>query len=388
MGTGNPGSIASVIKIFVPLKSYRTTVNKLSIILPGLVLVFISCTKDTISDQAIGAPIVADRLNLDPVEFPFGTLSEYGFFDGPMANQRPVAGGVPFQPINTLFTDYAHKKRFMWMPAGTQATYNGDGEVLDFPDGTVLIKNFFYDHVQPTDRTRIIETRLMFKRNGAWEFADYVWNEEQTEGYLDLMGSNPPITWIDDNGTERSTLYRIPSEAECLTCHKSNDLAIPIGPKPQNLNGPFAYRDGVKNQLDHLAEVGYLSDRRPKRIRTVPHWEDTGLSLNDRVRGYVDINCAHCHKEYSHCDYRPMRFAFNETDDPVNLGVCVPPDDPLLPQHTHIISRGSVGRSLLHYRLASTDEAVRMPLLGRTLVHDEGLALITDWINSLEPACP
>jgi hypothetical protein len=82
-----------------------------------------------------------------------------------------------------------------------------------------------------------------------------------------------------------------------------------------------------------------------------------------------------------------MRFAFQETADPVNLGVCVPPDDPLLPQHTYIVASGNTERSLLHYRFASTNEDERMPLMGRTLVHEEALTLISDWINGLQPAC-
>ncbi|HRF82010.1 MAG TPA: hypothetical protein PL070_18190, partial [Flavobacteriales bacterium] len=89
------------------------------------------------------------------------------------------------------------------MPAGSKATYSTDHDLLDFPDGTVLIKTFYYDHVQPADARRVIETRLLFKRNGQWEFANYVWNTEQTEASLDMNGSYTPITWLDDNGTQR-----------------------------------------------------------------------------------------------------------------------------------------------------------------------------------------
>jgi hypothetical protein len=43
---------------------------------------------------------------------------------------------------------------------------------------------------------------------------------------------------------------------------------------------------------------------------------------------------------------------------------------------------------MMHLRLSSTDGSVRMPLLGRTLVHREGLAVINEWISSLGPPCP
>lgn len=380
-----------------PYSLYRTPappVKKTLLVLGLLLAILMSCTKENISEGLSAIASEPDRLELDPSEFPYATLSSYGFFKGAMALQQPAVGVLPYAPINALFSDYAHKFRFVWMPAGVSATYDGDNKVLDFPDGTVLIKTFYYDHVQPADARRIVETRLLFKRNGAWEFANYVWNTEQTEASFDLAGSTTPITWVDDNGTTRNVTYRIPSHAECLTCHKDEGMAIPIGPKPQNLNSTYPYATGdlahtpPQNQLRRWQQEGYLSAGFPKNIETVARWDDPALDLMSRVRGYVDINCAHCHREGSHCDYRPMRFAYHESADPVNLGVCVPPDDPLLPQHTFIVARGNVARSLLHYRINSTDESVRMPLLGRTLIHDEGVALITEWITSLTPACP
>lgn len=361
---------------------------KNKVVLALLPFLVAACSKEDLHERLPVEANGEEKLQLDVSDFPLPVLSDYGFFKGAMALQRPVPGLLPYAPINSLFADHAHKKRFIWMPEGEQATYNGDHEVLDFPDGTVLVKSFYYDHVQPDNDTRIIETRLLYKRNGQWEFADYIWNDEQTEAFFDLDGSYTPITWTDDNGVLRSTTYRIPSEAECLTCHKSNDIAIPIGPKPRNLNSTYPYAGGEMNQLARWTQEGYLSNTRPKHITPVPRWDDPTVDLNTRVRAYVDINCAHCHRDGSHCDYRPMRFAFEESGDPANLGVCVPPDDPLLPQHSHIIARGSVGRSLMHYRMASTDEAVRMPLIGRTLADEEGVQLITAWINGLGPPCP
>ncbi|MCB0770797.1 MAG: hypothetical protein KDC00_10380 [Flavobacteriales bacterium] len=361
--------------------------KKFVLFLFALAIVLIACRKEELHDTSSATFDDADRLVLDVNEFPYQFLSSYRFFKGPMAEQRPVAGVLPYVPITPLFTDYAHKHRFVWMPAGVSAQYNGDGEVLEFPDGSVLIKNFYYDRVLPADGPRIIETRMLYKRNGHWEFADYVWNEEQTEAVLDLNGSTTPVTFIDDNGTERSIDYRIPAEAECFTCHKQNDLNTPIGPKPQSLNAPFDFRDGARNQLIKWVEEGYLAPGYPKNIKTTVRWDDESADLSERARSYIDMNCAHCHRENSHCDYRPMRFAYNETTDPVNLGECVPPDDPIAPSQTHIVSRGNPGRSMLYYRITTNEESERMPLLGRTIIHEEGVALIEEWINSLSPPC-
>jgi len=42
----------------------------------------------------------------------------------------------------------------------------------------------------------------------------------------------------------------------------------------------------------------------------------------------------------------------------------------------------------MHFRLSSVNENNRMPLLGRTIVHDEGIALLNQWISSLNQTCP
>ena len=37
------------------------------------------------------------------------------------------------------------------------------------------------------------------------DFCKYVWNNEQTEAFLDMNGSNTSITWIDENNVTKST---------------------------------------------------------------------------------------------------------------------------------------------------------------------------------------
>jgi uncharacterized repeat protein (TIGR03806 family) len=251
----------------------------------------------------------------------------------------------------------------------------------------VLIKNFYYDNVQPNNVRRIVETRLLYKVQGQWYFAEYVWNEDQTEAHLDLQGSYTEISWVHDDGEVRTIDYRIPAEGECLTCHKINSQAMPIGPKPQNLNKAFNYVGGILNQLEKWQNAGYLTGSVPTEINTTVAWDDPTALLLDRVRSYLDINCSHCHREGSHCDYRPIRLAFEETLSPDKMGVCVPPDETLDPTLTNIITPNNIDRSMMHFRLSSTDPANRMPLLGRSIVHEEGVELIVEYINSLEGPC-
>jgi uncharacterized repeat protein (TIGR03806 family) len=328
------------------------------------------------------SPVVFD---LDSV--PYTNLSDYGFFKGNLVDHSPVKGVIPYEVITPLFSDYAHKYRFIWMPEGVSATYNGDHNILSFQDGTVLLKTFYYDRVQPTGQKRVIETRMEFMRNGQWEFAEYIWNDDQTEAVLDLSGEFVPLTWLDEDDNEVFVNWRIPSETECLTCHKRNENAIPIGPKPQNINMLYNYAEGVKNQLEKWEEEGYLESGYPTNIITVPAWDDPLVGMEERVRAYIDMNCAHCHSEGTHCDYRPMRLAFSETSDLVNLGVCVVPDQDVGTGATHIISAGNPNRSLMLHRMNTTNQGIAMPLLGRSIIHEEAIELLTEYINSLEEPC-
>ena len=116
-------------------------------------------------------------------------------------------------------------------------------------------------------------------------------------------------------------------------------------------------------------------------------WTDPSNSLELRVRSYLDINCAHCHSDNTHCEYRPIRLDFDSTEDLTNLGVCLTPDTDLGNGADLIVSPGNFVRSVLHFRMATVEEEYRMPLLGRTLVHQESVDLVEEWISSLEIDC-
>src|SRR5690606_42125981 len=119
------------------------------------------------------------------------------------------------------------------------------GETMNFPVGTILIKNFYYENVLPNDSKKLLETRLMIKKENEWLFANYVWDEAQDEAFYDMEGHFVPITW-NQNGETKEVNYRIPNGAECVTCHNGTEIPLPIGTKPQNLNRNFNYEEGTR----------------------------------------------------------------------------------------------------------------------------------------------
>lgn len=363
-----------------------------------LFVVFISCS-DKDEDYITVSPVTVDLSQI-----PYPKLSDYKFFEGALKNQNPSLNVLPYEPASSLFSDYAQKKRFVWMPRGTKATFSADDKVLELPVGAALIKTFYYKNVQnssPAGGTRIVETRVMIRKASGWIFANYVWNADQTEAYFDMVGSFTDISWKDENNVIKSTSYRIPNEVQCMICHKNKDVNgpieidtyIPIGIKPQNLNFNYSYNAGAKNQLSKWIESGYLQDNftLPTADNTVINYNDNTRPLELRVRSYLDSNCSHCHAIDRHCDYRPLRFPFSKTggaDGQTNMGVCVDTEDySFAPSLTKIVKPGNINRSMLFYRLNTTEESFRMPLHGRTVAHDEAVILVQQWINSLTN-CP
>lgn len=358
-------------------------IYKLSLFL--FIATLTSCNKEDANEEY--TPVPVSPVIMDLTQVPYSKLTEYHFFEGEIKNQKPVYGVIPFRPESELFTDYAQKKRFVWLPTGLKATYVNDYSVLELPVGGALIKNFYYNNVQPSNTTKIIETRIMIRKSSGWIYANYVWNDEQTEAFLDLNGSTKQITWIDNNSVSRTINYDIPNELKCAGCHTISNTKRPIGIKPQNLNGNYNYADGTYNQLAKWKSVGILENSTPNNINSVVNYKDTSKPLETRVRSYFDANCAHCHQPGGYADFFDLKLEFKETINRTNMGVCVTPNHIIPGVEGRLVKPGNLAQSLLYYRVTTNDPNYRMPFLGRTIIHDEGVALIAQWINSLTD-CP
>ncbi|HXB91191.1 MAG TPA: hypothetical protein VNU72_02835, partial [Puia sp.] len=107
-------------------------------------------------------------------------LSDYGFFKGALRDLQPAEGVVRYELATPLFTDYAVKDRFIVVPAGKSIRYTAQG-VLDFPDSSMIIKNFAYRNKE--NRKVMIETRILAKDPGdkTWKVMDYLWDSAQTD---------------------------------------------------------------------------------------------------------------------------------------------------------------------------------------------------------------
>lgn len=319
-------------------------------------------------------------------------LSELGLFKGSGVSQEPVQGVIPYDLITTLFTDYTSKYRFIRIPEGKKIRFKSAG-VLEFPVGTMLIKTFSYlnDQRDPSLGERLLETRVEFLKPSGWFGYSYIWNQEQTDADLSLGGGEIDVSWIHSDGKQRSTQHLVPNANQCISCHSKHGKYVPIGPVAANMNRLYKYGHGEENQLAYLKRTGLLEDApEPEAIESFAGFENPHSgSLDQRVRAYLSVNCAHCHSPGGNARTTGLDLRLSQSDL-AKIGVWKTPV---------AAGRGSGGRnydivpgqpdkSILMHRLQSSDLAARMPNIGNRIVHQEAVDLIQKWISEMKEKQP
>ena len=344
--------------------------NRLAIVL-AFVLVLAGCRRESADVR----PYLSEP-------FP-EKLSDWHLFTASAPALSPNKGVIPYDLNTPLFSDYASKYRFVWMPVGTSATYRADG-VFDFPVGTILAKSFAFPVDGNPAREHLVETRLLVHTNGGWVGLPYIWNESETEARLDLAPNPVSIRFTDVSARRHEFTYFIPNANECKQCHENNHVMLPIGPKARNLNKDFAYADGTANQLAYWSRTGYLKGvPEVAQIPAVAKWSaNSSGTLDARARAYLDNNCAHCHQPGGTAGYTGVDLRMSA--DLRTFGICKSPNSSgRVGNLSYDLVPGRPEQSILLARMESVRPKEMMPQIGRSVVHEEGVALIKDWIRLL-----
>lgn len=289
------------------------------------------------------------------------SLSDVDLFEGSLNQLIPAEDVILYELSSQLFTDYAKKQRLIRLPEDAQISTQDDGRLI-FPEGSLIAKTFYYpeDMSDAEGPRRILETRLLVKTEGLWNVATYLWNEAQSDASLLLEGTTTDVSWIDDSGRGLSTEYVVPHEGECVTCHQLAGESVFIGPTLQNLNRNILVNGESINQLDYWVALGMLESGDWSSDSAMPDYEDTALPLSERARAYLAINCAHCHNP-------------DGWEEPAGEGLDLRFDTPL-------------DQSGLTDEPEEVEEQLsqgEMPFLGTTLQHEEGVALVLDYLATL-----
>ncbi len=356
-------------------------------------------------------------------------LSDYGLFENPAdPRTRPVGAATGYQLNTQLFTDYAVKDRFIFLPTGpggraetiqyqdpeqcsTLTNFDCRGATLRFPVGTVLAKTFSFPNGESVN---IVETRLLIKRARAdgrvyWVGLPYRWRtgaDGKPEAVLTIEGDTVQVSWnySDEQGVPRSgstDSYAVPNAGACLQCHGGDDLeagAAPIGPKVRNLNRDAEYPGlGQVNQLSYLQMQGWLSlPDLPDKLRRLPRWDvpgdsgelpDSPADKHARALAYLEVNCMHCHKPGGNAENSGLRLDAFERVLGQPQGICKVPiaAGKAAEFGRYDIQPGAAGASILPGRVATSRAGAMMPPVGRSLPHAEAVALLYDWIDTVVP---
>jgi hypothetical protein len=292
---------------------------------------------------------------------------------------------VPYAPQYPLWTDGAAKARWIRLPEGAAIDVS-DVDAWRFPAGTILWKEFAF-------AGRKVETRMIWKTDeGTWEFATYVWNEDQTDALLAPADGLPELVEIAPGRR-----HSIPGLADCLSCHGSSPSAVlgfsalqlsddrdPLAPHAEPL------RPGMVT-LRALVDFGRLDPPRPELALDPPRIRAADPVARAAL-GYLSANCGHCHNgsgPLARLGFSLLHDSAGDRGSP-EPALATTRDAPgrwVAPgqsrETSRIVTAGDPERSALLDRMESRRPSSQMPPLGTVIVDEEAVRLVRAWIAGL-----
>jgi glucose/arabinose dehydrogenase/mono/diheme cytochrome c family protein len=176
-----------------------------------------------------------------------------------------------------------------------------------------------------------------------------------------------------------------PSRQDCISCHNPQAGGV-LGLTTRQLNGDTTYVDGtVANQIRSWNHVGLFSGGPSEgdiaSLEKLYGPTDTTASLQTRARSYLDANCANCHRPGGAQAFFDARYQTPFELQGLNYGTV---SNNLGHPDGRVIVPQDLDNSILYQRV-SVVGANQMPPVGRNLVDADGVAMLAQWIQSLQP---
>jgi uncharacterized repeat protein (TIGR03806 family) len=326
-------------------------------------------------------PLVAEG------EFPLSLSQAPWLID--LARGESVDGVLPYDVNVPLWSDGAVKTRFVAVPGLDKVGYRAENS-YEFSTHTLFVKNFFL----PRDRRdsealRIVETRLLVRRETGWSGYSYEWNDEESDAYL-LTNTRHTreVALIEGDGTSGSQTWVYPSRQDCQSCHTSVKNGV-LGFETVQLNRDFGFELAVDNQLRTFEHIGLFEEALPAAPAALDRLTGPGdapASLMVRAKAYLHANCAMCHQPGGTAPV-DIDFRWETPLESMRL-VDVPAVDPQIGINlTDVFSRiapGDPEHSALYVRMAVEGGATSsMPPLARLIADPAVQSVIEPWILQL-----
>lgn len=323
-------------------------------------------------------------------------LSETGLFTA-VKDQTPSPGVIPYSINAHHWADHTTSQRWMAVP-GMEPVQVETDDRWRFPDGAVLAKTVSIEFTQgDPGSSRRLETQILHREDGSWRPYSYLWNEEQTDAELvAAAGLTKPLQIRDPDAPEgtREQNYRFASRGECQMCHnpwvemKTTSIGIqsasPLAVTIAQLNRNPGAGASEENQLAALKRLGWIDGKIPETLSEAPSFTnpyDKTADLNQRVRSYLHINCAHCHQPHAGGSAL-IELTYDVKLEVAKLLDAKPGQGAFGISHARIITPGDPLGSVLHYRMAKVGNG-HMPRIGSEEVDEQAVAMIYDWIRQL-----
>jgi uncharacterized repeat protein (TIGR03806 family) len=314
------------------------------------------------------------------------TLKETGLFSIAGTQLKESEGVVPFEITLPFWSDGAEKLRWVAVPDGEKISLGAEGN-FQFPPGTVFVKHFLL----PTDRRdltkeRPLETRILVcDDEGGTYGASYRWSPDGKEARLVTFNETEEIDVTQSDGSKSKQTWFYPGRFECALCHNSGSGQV-LGFNLKQLNRKVMLTDrSRRDEIHWLVAKGVLATDVHKVSRNyIPRLvspDDEMEPLNDRVRSYLDVNCAVCHnpnQRFAAFDARIER-PFWEQGLVDGIAYHHSGSGPFV----RIVKPRHIEHSVLHLRVAAQDPVLRMPPLASSVVDQKAERLIAEWIDSL-----
>jgi len=307
-------------------------------------------------------------------------LSDTGAF-ADLTDLAPNPGIVSYEPIVPFWSDHAVKRRWFGHPNLTdKVTHVTDGN-WTLPTGMVWVKHFDLEleRGNPATKQRL-ETRFIVKTTNSIYGVSYAWNAAGTEAFLVPDGGTNFNLAVTNGGSTTVQQWGIPSRSECLVCHTIvGGQALSFNTR--QLNQSAGMNGFTRNQIALLSDAGYFSNpvAAPQTLPAFSKANDVSVSLEQRVRSYLSVNCVQCHQTGGAGPTTWDARAWLSLDG-TRLINGQPDNNAGIPANKLIVP-GDVAHSVVLQRIRANGFS-RMPPLATSVIDDAATNLLHQWIST------
>ncbi|HEX7862803.1 MAG TPA: PQQ-dependent sugar dehydrogenase [Verrucomicrobiae bacterium] len=314
--------------------------------------------------------LVENKNPHSPQDFP-RKLSETGLFSS-VEKLVPADGVYRFDVNAAMWNDFGVAERIVALPG--ESSINTSEALWRFPSNAVLARTISLEMERGNSATaKRIETQLLHFTGDGWGAYTYRWNDQQSDAELVPADGADELLKVKDAeqpGGIRLQPWRFASRTECLRCHNTW-CGTALAFQPEQLG------QQLSDFLD-VKVIGALRQSKPQLVSPYHHSED----LDRRARSYLHVNCSQCHREAAGGSV-PSVFNYDLPLEKTRSVNARPILGDLGLQNGKVISPGAPFSSVLLFRTSATGRS-RMPYLASELVDDDGVALLREWIASLD----